>query len=176
MPFTISDHFAPTGGMGDARVAGAVTIGTDAAACAGDPGAADKGACYTINYLPQPLVAATTWAGFYWQYPDNNWGAMQPQVIASGAKDISFYAKGKAGGESITFQAGGIMNTVSAATPYSDSFNVRMTFTLTTTWIKYTLPLTGINYGGGVLGGFSWVSEVPNTNPVTFYIHGVVWE
>jgi hypothetical protein len=175
---TVSDHFRPTGGMGDAAVTGAVTIGTDAAACAGEPAAANQGTCYAVTYHPQPLMAgaATTWAGFYWQYPDNNWGALAPLTIASGAKDVSFYAKGMAGGESITFEAGGIQNTVSAATPYTDSFNITMTFKLTTTWTKYTLPMTGLTYAGGVLGGFAWVASVPNTNPVTFFIHGIVWE
>ena len=81
-----------------------------------------------------------------------------------------------AGGEAITFQAGGILNTVSAATPYTDAFTVRMTFTLTTTWTKYTLPMTGLNYDGGVLGGFAWVAAVPNQNAVTFFVHGIVWE
>ena len=147
-------------------------------ACAGEPAAATKGDCYTVTYHPQPIVApaTATWAGFYWQYPDNNWGAATPNMIASGAKDVSFYAKGKAGGESVTFEAGGILNTVSATTPYTDGFTLRMTFNLTTTWTKYTMPMTGLTYSGGVLGGFAWVASVPNTNPVTFYIHGIVWE
>ena len=178
LPLTVSDHFAPSGGMGDAVVAGAVTIGSDATACAGEPAAAAQGACYTITYHPQPIVApaTTTWAGFYWQYPNNNWGALQPLTIASGAKDISFYAKGMAGGETITFEAGGIMNQVSAATPYTDSFNVTMPFTLTNAWAKYTLPMTGLTYAGGVLGGFAWVATAPNANPVTFFLTGMVWE
>jgi hypothetical protein len=178
LPVTVSDHFAPTGGMGDAAVAGAVTIGSDAAACAAAPAAALKGACYTVTYHPQPIVApaTNTWSGFYWQYPDNNWGTMQPLTIASGAKDVSFYAKGMTGNESITFEAGGIMNTVSAATPYTDGFGVTQTFKLTNGWAKYTLPMTGMTYAGGVLGGFGWVASVPNTNTVTFFVTGIVWE
>jgi hypothetical protein len=177
LPVVVSDHFRPTGGMGDAMVAGAVTIGSDAVACTGAPAAANKGVCYTITYHPQPIPAAgTTWSGFYWQYPDNNWGTMQPLTIATGAKDISFYAKGMTGGESITFEAGGIMNQISAATPYTDGFSVSQTFKLTTTWTKYTLPMTGLTYAGGVLGGFAWVSSVSNTNPVTFFLDGIVWE
>jgi hypothetical protein len=178
LPVTVSDHFLPTGGMGDAVVAGAVTLATDPAACAGEPAAATKGTCYTVTYHPQPIVAPapSTWAGFYWQYPANNWGAMPPQIIATGAKDISFYAKGMAGNESITFEAGGITNTISTATPYTDSFNVTQTFKLTTTWTKYTLPMTGLAYGGGVLGGFAWVASAANANAITFFIHGIVWE
>jgi hypothetical protein len=178
LPVTVSDHFRPTGGMGDAVVAGAVTIGNDATACAGEPAAASQGDCYTVTYHPQPIVApaTTTWAGFYWQYPDDNWGTMAPLTIASGAKDVSFYAKGKAGGESITFEAGGILNQVSMATPYTDGFTVTMTFKLTNVWAKYTLPMTGLTYAGGVLGGFAWVASAPNTNAITFYLHGIVWE
>jgi hypothetical protein len=164
--------------MGDATVAGSVTIGTDAAPCAGAPAAANRGACYTITYKPQPIGAgaASTWSGFYWQYPDDNWGSMQPLSIATGAKDISFYAKTMSGGLAVTFEAGGIMNQISAATPYTDGFSVSQPFNLTTTWTKYTLPMTGLTYSGGVLGAFAWVVSVPNTNPVTFFIDGVVWE
>jgi hypothetical protein len=178
LPVTVSDHFVPTGGMGDAVVAGAVTLANDVTACSGEPAAANKGTCYTITYHPQPIVAPapSTWAGFYWQYPANNWGALQPQVIAAGAKDISFYAKGMAGGESITFEAGGISNTVSTATPFTDSFTVTQTLKLTTTWTKYTLSMTGLTYRGGVLGGFAWVASAMNANPITFFVHGIVWE
>jgi hypothetical protein len=178
LPVTVSDHFVPTGGMGDAVVAGSVVLATDPTACAGEPAAASKGTCYTVTYHPQPIVAPapSTWAGFYWQYPANNWGAMAPTLIATGAKDVSFYAKGMAGNESITFEAGGITNTVSTATPYTDSFNVTQTFKLTTTWTKYTLPMTGLTYGTGVLGGFAWVASAANANAITFFIHGIVWE
>ena len=178
LPGTGTDHIAPTGFMGDGIVAGSVTMTADPTACNGEPAAAMAGVCYTVVYRPQPIVAPapSTWGGVYWQYPDNNWGTMQPQMIASGAKDISFYAKGMAGGEAVTFQAGGILNTVSAATPYTDTFTIRQTFTLTTTWTKYTLSMTGLTYGQGVLGGFAWVATAVNANPVTFFVHGVVWE
>jgi hypothetical protein len=178
LPVTVSDHYRPTGGMGDAAVAGAVTITTDAAACTGAPAGVNQGACYTVAYQPQPFKAGanSTWAGFYWQYPDNNWGTLQPITIASGAKDVSIWAKGMAGGESISFEAGGIINQVSAATPYTDGFNVTQTFTLTKNWTKYTLPMTGMTYAGGVLGAFAWTAQVPNTNKVTFFLGGIVWE
>jgi hypothetical protein len=174
LPVIVSDHYAPSGGMGDAAVLGSVTIATDGAACSAAPAAALKGACYTVTYKPQPIVApaTSTWAGFYWQYPDNNWGSTQPLTIASGAKDISFYAKGMAGGESIEFEAGGIM---SQTMPFQDGFSVNNTFKLTTAWTKYTLPMPG-SYAGGVLGAFAWVATAPNANTVTFFVTGIVWE
>jgi hypothetical protein len=175
LPLTVSDHYAPSGGMGDAAVVGAVTIGTDGAACSAAPAAALKGACYTVTYKPQPIVApaTSTWAGFYWQYPDNNWGTTQPLTVATGAKDVSFYAKGMAGGESIEFEAGGIMN---QTMPFADGFSVNQTIKLTTTWTKYTLSMTGKTYAGGVLGAFAWVAQAPNANTVTFFVTGIVWE
>ena len=178
LPFDVSDHYAPTGFMGDGIVAGSITMTTALTVCAGEPAAAMTGTCYGVTYQPQPIVAPapSTWGGVYWQFPDNNWGTVQPQTIASGAKDISFFAKGKVGGESVTFQAGGIINAVSAATPYTDSFMVNETYILTTTWTKYTLSMTGQAYAGGVLGGFAWVATANNANPITFYVHGIVWE
>jgi hypothetical protein len=179
LPFDVSAHFAPTGFMGDGEVAGSVTMTTDGTACGGAPAPALVGACYTVVYHPQPIVAPapTTWAGVYWQYPDDNWGAVMPQAVASGANDISFFAKGMAGGESVTFQAGGIINDpVTAATPYTDSFTIKQSLYLTTSWTKYTLSMTGLAYGSGVLGGFAWVATANNANPVTFYVTGIHWE
>ncbi|HTA20882.1 MAG TPA: hypothetical protein VK989_16425 [Polyangia bacterium] len=178
LPFTVSDHFAPTGFMGDGVAAGSITMTTSAAACAGEPAAAMAGSCYTVTYQPQPIVAPapSTWGGVYWQYPDNNWGTLPPDTVATGAQSITFYAKGKNGNESVTFQAGGITNTISATTPYTDTFTIRQTFALTTTWTKYTLPLTGLTYSGGVLGGFAWVATATNANPIVFYVSGIVWQ
>jgi hypothetical protein len=178
LPFNVSDHFSPTGFMGDGVAAGSITMTTDATACAGEPAAAMAGNCYTVTYQPQPIVAPapSTWGGVYWQYPDNNWGALPPDTVAAGATTISFYAKGKNGNESVTFQAGGIVNTVSTTTPYTDTFTIRQTFALTTSWTKYTLPLTGLTYSGGVLGGFAWVATATNANPIVFFVHGIVWQ
>jgi hypothetical protein len=178
LPFNISDHFKPTGGMGDGAVVGSVTFGTAAAACAGEPAAANKGTCYSITYQPQPIApgAPSTWAGFFWQYPDNNWGGQQPLMIDAGAKAVTFYAKGVAGGERITFKAGGIVNTPSVTTPFSDAFTIETTVTLTTGWTKYSLPMANVTYGGGVLGGFCWVASATNANPIRFLLHGLVWE
>ncbi|HSZ84117.1 MAG TPA: hypothetical protein VLA14_17655 [Polyangia bacterium] len=178
LPFNVSDHFSPTGFMGDGVVAGSITMSTDATACAGEPAAAMAGTCYTMTYQPQPIVAPapSTWGGVYWQYPDNNWGTLPPDTVAAGAQAISFYAKGKNGNESVTFQAGGIVNAISTATPYTDTFTIRQTFALTTTWTKYTLPLTGLTYSAGVLGGFAWVATATNANPIVFFVHGIVWQ
>jgi hypothetical protein len=179
LPFTVSDHYRPTGGMGDGAVVGAVTFVTDGAACAGEPAAASAGTCYAVTYQPQPIAAGapSTWAGFFWQYPDNNWGTQQPQLVMAGAKAVTFWAKGVAGGEKITFKAGGIVNAAqSTATPFSDAFTVENTVTLSKTWTKYSLPMTGVTYGGGVLGGFCWVAAATNTTPIKFVLHGIVWE
>jgi hypothetical protein len=176
LPFAVTDHFNPTGAMNDAIVLGAVTTTTDVTACAGVAAGANPGLCFTITYHPQIVAPATTsWGGVYWQYPDNNWGALAPLHVASGAKDVSFWAKGMAGGESITFQSGGIMNAVSVTTPFTDAFKAVLSVTLTTAWKKYTIPLTGMSYDA-VLGGFAWVATASSATPMTFYLDGIVWE
>jgi hypothetical protein len=176
LPFAVSDHFHPTGAMNDAITLGAVTTATDPTACTGVAAGANPGLCLTITYHPQIVAPATTsWGGVYWQYPDNNWGALTPLRVAPGAKDVSFWAKGMAGGEVITFQAGGIMNTPSTTTPYTDTFKAQLQVTLTNAWKKYTMPLTGMTYDA-VLGGFCWVANAPNANVIGFYLDGVVWE
>jgi hypothetical protein len=179
LPFSVSDQYAPSGAMGDGMVAGAITTVIDPAACTGEPAAAKAGACYTITYKPQLVAPATgTWGGVFWQFPDGNWGTTQGKQITPGATAVSFYAKGMVGGEQLTFKAGGIVNTVSSTTPYTDTFTAQTpgaTVMLTKTWTKYSIPMTGMTYDR-VLGGFCWVAAATNTTPITFNLHGIVWE
>ena len=48
------------------------------------------------------------WAGIYFQYPENNWGDKEGGYDLTGATKLTFWARGKHGGEKAEFKVGGI--------------------------------------------------------------------
>jgi hypothetical protein len=151
--------------MGDgANVIGAVTMDRDAC---GERAPGAIGDCYKVRYAP------STWAGVYWQYPSNNWGAKPGRAIRPGARRVSAWAKGARGGEWVELHVGGI-----ASLEYRDTLDVMGTFTLTTAWQKVTLDVSAATYDR-VIGGFGWVAKAPLSKggePIVFYIDGIMWE
>jgi hypothetical protein len=70
--FTVSDFFTPSGHMGDGQTPGhvAMVVGTDGCRSRSLTGA--RGHCYQFTYGPP---ADKLWAGVFWAFPANNWGA-----------------------------------------------------------------------------------------------------
>jgi hypothetical protein len=143
-----------------------------------------KGGCWKIVFTPfpktvQPGSAAGTtkigggpgygWAGAFWQYPKNNWGSLGGGYpIPVGANTVSFWARGKDGGEKVRFFTGegaGLPCADYVATTSTDA-----TFPNPPAWTHYTIDITGLQYGtagitpgqgpggifGGVLGAFGF--------------------
>ena len=134
------------------------------------------GDCYVVTWMS----TGPQWAGVYWQYPSNNWGTQPGLSIATGAQQVTFYAKGAVGGETVQFKVGGINDPMSAMNgAYGDGFAVSSAEeVLTTSWQQYTISLQGASYGSGVLGGFCWVAaETDGGNgSITFYVDDVQWQ
>jgi hypothetical protein len=173
LPLTLSGVFAPSGYMGDGETAGSVNMlpltATDSQTCNGDRSPTALGICYTVEYTPVAMGAG--WAGVYWQYPSNNWGAMPGLDIPAGATKVSVWAKGGAGGEVLTLVAGGIQ---SGGMTYQDTFKADTMATLTTSWAQYTITLPS-SYGP-VLGGFAWSVGAPSGGAsVSFSIDSIEW-
>jgi hypothetical protein len=176
LPMVVSDYYAPSGFMGDGQsVTGAVVV--EPAGCKTPRAAGALGACYRIIYLPPPLDAGQTvrWAGVYWQGPPNNWGQIPGRRVEPGASQVSFFAAGETGQETIRFKVGGIISADRAAQPYADTFDVQTQTPLTTTWTRQILPLGAPAYSE-VIGAFCWVAEATTTTPIIFYVDGIVWE
>ena len=169
LPLTVSDVFAPSGYMGDGATPGAIQV--DTTACKTPRPAAALGDCYKVTYT----LGTLGWAGVYWQYPANNWGASPGKQIAAGATKVAFYAAGAAGGELLQFLAGGEND---GTLPYHDAFKVTQNQTLTTSLAPYTVDLTGHAYDTGVLGGFAWIATAPlgSTAPIVFYLDAIAWQ
>lgn len=125
--------------------------------------------CIKISYKPGPKA----WGGIYWQNKPDNWGDQPGDNLSPfGYKRISFWARGKQGGEIVEFKAGGINKK-----PSKDSFEVSSgKITLNSTWTLYTISLEGKNLGS-VIGVFCWVaSRSGNSNGLTFYLDDILYK
>jgi len=158
-----NNHFIPSGWMGDAQDASFDDAYTE------NPNSGKS--CIKIVYSPG-ASGGNRWAGIYWQNPANNWGNKKGGFDLTGAKKLTFWAKGEEGGERIEeFKMGGITGDY----PDSDTAGIGPVF-LTKEWKKYTIDLGGkdISY---ISGGFCWATNLDmNPNGCTFYLDDIIYE
>jgi hypothetical protein len=159
------NHYVPSGGMGDY---GAVTINEN---WTDNPHSGTS--CTQVVYTgatPQ----GQGWAGLYWQDPAHNWGKTPGPIgyNLSTVPRLSFWVRGKVGGEQIQFLVGGITG------PYPDSLQAAAkteVITLTTRWQLVTIDLRGKDLTH-IIGGFGWVANTTNNpNGATFYLDDIVY-
>ena len=177
LPFVVDTVFVSSGFMGDGNMAGPITMVPaktgDSTDCNGMRASTTaSGSCHVITYAP-PASGGMGRGGVYWQYPANNWGTKAGFAVPAGAKKVSFQAKGKVGGEKVTFLAGGIM---SAGMTYTDSVKATATVTLTSSWAPYTIDLSGQSYSQ-VLGGFGWTMTSMDAGASGgFFVDDIQWQ
>ena len=177
LPFVVDTVFVSSGFMGDGNMAGPITMVPaktgDSTDCNGMRSSnTASGSCHVITYAP-PASGGMGWGGVYWQYPANNWGMKAGFAMPAGAKKVSFQAKGKMGGEKVTFLAGGIMG---AGMNYTDSVKSTVTVTLTSSWAPYTIDLSGQSYSA-VLGGFGWTMAATDAGASGgFFVDDIQWQ
>jgi hypothetical protein len=128
--------------------------------------------CVKIIYDIECSRADQKWAGVYWLNPANNWGTRKGGYNLTGAKKVTFWARGEKGGEQIQeITVGG----VSGDYPDSDTAVIGPII-LGTQWREYTIDLRGkdLSY---ISGGFSWTtSEEVNPEDCTFYLDNIRFE
>ncbi|GAB6162857.1 hypothetical protein JCM12298_20170 [Desulfothermus naphthae] len=132
------------------------------------------------------------WGGWYFMNgvlegrevaPKLNWGTYPDAGFnLTGAKKLTFWARGKKGGERVEFFAFGIGRnpfTGEPIAPYPDSSPKKSTgyITLTKEWKQYSLDLTSLDLSY-VIGGFGWVTNAPNNNnrAITFYLDDIRYQ
>ena len=160
LPFTLNADgapkiFHPSGYMGNT---GAITINESSAA---NP--RTGATCIEITY-----TASDKWAGVWWQSPANDWGDQPGGLDLSGATMLEFWARGKNGGEKVSFNIGGI----GSNKKYHDTAKAELkNVVLKPAWTRYRIPLDGQDMSriktpfGWTLGG--------QGKPVTFYIDDI---
>ncbi len=105
------------------------------------------------------------WAGIAWQHPPNNWGDMDGGFDLTGARALEVWARGKYGGEKVSFGVGiledGQTYTDSAVTKKDD-------IVLGREWKRYRIPLKKLDLSS-LKTGFV-VTLTGRSSPVTIYL------
>jgi len=127
--------------------------------------------CIKITYRSNVSQGAR-WAGMYWQNPPNNWGEKKGGYDLTGAKRLTFWARGEKGGERIEeVKIGGLTGS------YSDTDTVGIgPIILTREWQEYTINLEGrdLSY---ISGGFCWGTNLDvNPDGAVFYFDDIRYE
>lgn len=194
-PFTVSDYFAASGAMadGDGKSSPGMIVTTQYAGSKCNdkdraPGA--RGACFVFDYVPGPNL----FAGVYFQYPANNWGADPGlPVHADKFNQVSFkYAVGDGNQTSLQFAIGGIgypMHTdadIMGGITNSDQFTSEDVpgSKPDGTWQSMTLRIQPAQLPNitNIIGAFAWYASYPmgsdyNTlPPTTLYLDDIVYE
>lgn len=114
--------------------------------------------CIRMSYKPQG-ESKHKWALVFWQNPPHNYDV-------SGAKKLTFHAKGEGGNEIIEFGLG----------IKGDSAYIRNKLTLTTKWTQYIIDLKNSDLSK-ISALFGWTATLAdNPKGVIFYLDEIVFE
>lgn len=162
----VGDYYAPAGYMGD--ISG-IMITTDDQV---------RRPQHLTSLKVTVRPGSQGWAGAYWllvsdRFPQGNWGDA-PGLNLSGARRLTWWARGVRGGEKVQFLSGGIR---AAGKPHQDSYERKPGIvTLSTDWQEFSIDLTGVNLSS-VLGPFAFVAaRASNPAEVTFFLSDIVIE
>jgi tetratricopeptide (TPR) repeat protein len=157
------NHFYASGWMGDAGDVDYNESSTEY------PHSGDT--CIKVVYSAKG-TSGQRWAGIYWQNPANNWGSKDGGFDLTGAKQLTFWARGQKGGERIEeFKLGGLTGDY----PDSDAAGIGPVI-LTPEWKQYKIDLRGkdLSY---ISGGFCWATNADvNPKGATFYLDDIIYE
>lgn len=110
------------------------------------------------------------WGGVAWQDPANDWGDKPGGYDLTGAKTLSFWARGDKGGERVKVGYG----LIGPDKPFPDTARDEREVTLGKDWKRYTFDLAGKDLSR-IKTGFFWVVAGQGA-PVTFYLDDIRYE
>jgi hypothetical protein len=110
------------------------------------------------------------WGGVAFQDPPNDWGTAEGGYDLTGAKRVSFWARGEKGGEKVKFEFG-ILRRGAA---YFDTATGEMQATLSADWKEYSLDLAGKDLRR-IKTGFVWTAASEGA-PIRFYVADARYE
>ena len=115
--------------------------------------------------------AGQGWGGVVWQNPPGDWGDRGGGYDLTGAKQLTFWARGETGGEIVTFEFG----TLGKPKKFFDTGKGKLEkVSLTQEWQRFTLDVSAQNLTR-IKTGFVWTLASPG-HPVTFYLDDIRWE
>lgn len=110
----------------------------------------------------------TGWGGVVWQSPAGDWGDLPGGLDLTGAKTLTFWARGEDGGEKVKFGFG----IISKNKKFFDSAKGETgDVILTKEWKQYTIDLSGKDLKR-IKTGFYWTLGTSG-KPVTFYLDDI---
>lgn len=111
------------------------------------------------------------WGGIAWQNPANNWGDDEGGVDLTGAKKLTFWARGDKGGEMVEFK----MGVIPRNKPFFDTGKASLgRVQLDAAWQKFEMDLTDKDLSR-IMTGFVF-SVKGKSEPVIFYLDDIVFE
>ena len=153
-----NNHYVPSGWMGSTG-----NIQADDG-CTNNP----HGGATCLRFV---YSAPDQWGGVVWQDPVNDWGDVPGGWNLTGAKKLSFWARGDKGGEVVSFKFG----VLGPDKKYSDSATGESTdLKLSKNWQVYTIDLTGKDLNR-IKTGFVWTLSGQG-HPVVFYLDDIRFE
>jgi hypothetical protein len=114
--------------------------------------------------------SADNFGGVVWQDPADDWGDKPGGHDLTGAKRLTFWARGDKGGEKVEFKFG----ILGSDQKFPDSASGSTTVELTTEWKRYTIDLEGKDLKQ-IKTGFCWVVAGQGA-PITFYLDDIQYE
>jgi hypothetical protein len=121
--------------------------------------------------LEARLEPSTSWAGVAWQDPPNDWGDLPGGYDLRGAKHLTFWARGRFGGEIASFGMGLLGTDV--LYPDSDTATLEGV-KLTNKWKRYRIDLKGKDLSR-IKTPFWWSMKGGKGSSV-FYLDDIVFE
>jgi hypothetical protein len=114
--------------------------------------------------------ATNGFGGIIWQSPANDWGDLAGGFNLTGAKRLSFWARGENGDEAVSFKVG----IIGSDKKYPDSVKTSLDVVLDKEWKQYSIDLTGKDLSC-VKSGFGWV-VAPKGKAITFYLDDIQYD
>lgn len=131
------------------------------------------------NWTDNPHSGKTCWRASYnaqgdwgevmFQHPANNWGDRPGGWDLTGARKLTFWARGETGNEVVTFSYGGLTGRKYNDTSTKSLPNVH----LSRAWTQYTIDVSDQNLND-VMTGFAWM--VKPGRPTVFYLDDIRYE
>ena len=120
--------------------------------------------------LKVQYTAGGGWGGVVWQSPANDWGELPGGLDLTGAKKLTFWARGEKGGEVVSFSYG-----LLDKAKYADSSKGEIKDEkLDKAWKQYTIDLDGKDLSQ-IKTPFTWVLGAKG-DPITFYLDDIKFE